>query len=73
MILHCWKFVNSAGIVEDCPGGDVTAAGKSIHELYECGWESVRQDLTDGGTLVCLRFREATPSAQGTAPWLRWR
>jgi hypothetical protein len=61
MILHCWKFVNSAGLVEDCPGGDVVAPGKSIHELFRLGWESVREALTDGGTLVCLRFREPAP------------
>jgi hypothetical protein len=58
VILHCWKFVNSTGRVEDCPGGDVLAPGKSIQELFRLGWESVREDLTDGGTLVCLRFRE---------------
>jgi hypothetical protein len=57
----CWKFVNSTGRVEDCPGGDVLASGKSIHELFRLGWESVREDLTDGGTLVCLRFREHAP------------
>jgi hypothetical protein len=61
MIRHCWKYVNNAGVVEDCPGGDVAAAGKSIHELFEIGWESVREDLTGGGTLVCLRFRESAP------------
>jgi hypothetical protein len=58
MILHCRKFVNSMGLVEDCPGGDVLASGKSIQELFRLGWESVREDLTDVGTLVCLRFRE---------------
>jgi hypothetical protein len=57
MILHCWKFVTSAGLVEDCPGGDVLEAGKSVQELFQLGWETVRQDLTDGGALICLRYR----------------
>jgi len=64
MILHCWKFVNSTGRVEDCPGGDILAPGRSIHELFRLGWESVREDLIDGGTLVCLRFREPAPPAR---------
>jgi hypothetical protein len=66
MILHCWKFVNSTGLVEDCSGGDILAPGKSIHELFRLGWESVREDLIDGGTLVCLRFRE--PAAPVRSP-----
>jgi hypothetical protein len=68
MIRHCWKYVNSAGLVEDCPGGDAAAAGKSIHALFEIGWESVREDLIGGGTLVCLRLREPAPVPD---PWIR--
>jgi hypothetical protein len=61
MILLCWSFVNSMGPVQDCPGGDVLAPGRSIQELFRRGWEGVREDLTDGGTLVCSRFRELAP------------
>jgi hypothetical protein len=62
MNLHCWKFVTNDGLIEDRPGGDVVAPGKSIHELFRLGWETLREDLTDGGTLVCLRFRESAPA-----------
>ena len=61
MIQHCWKFVTGAGLVEDCPGGSVLVAGKSVQELFKLGWETVREDLTDGGTLVCMRLRERAP------------
>ncbi len=65
MILHCWKLVTTAGHVEDCPGGDALAAGKSVQELFRLGWETVREDLTDEGTLVCLRYRDPGP-----LPWM---
>jgi hypothetical protein len=62
MTLHCWKFVTCTGLVEDCPGGPALAAGKSVQELFRLGWETVREELTTGGTLVCMRFREPAPS-----------
>ena len=73
MILHCWKFVTSAGLVEDCPGGDVLAVGKSVQDLFRNGWETVREDLTDGGTLICLRFREPAPARLVPQPVSVWR
>jgi hypothetical protein len=73
MILHCWKFVTSAGVVEDCSGGDVLAAGKSVQDLFRVGWETVREDLTSGGTLVCLRLREPAPIPVASERASVWR
>jgi hypothetical protein len=73
MILHCWKFVTSVGLVEDCPGGDTMAVGKSVQELFQLGWETVREDLTDGGTLVCLRYRQPAPARMVLQPGCVWR
>ena len=73
MIQHCWKFVTGAGLVEDCPGGSVLVAGKSVQELFKLGWETVREDLTEGGTLVCLRFREPATAQWVPRPVSVWR